>query len=326
MGTTTTDDYFTLIPANNFIWNQKEFTQFLIDHQNKPISISTNSEGVCLTSAGVYELLEQFDYSNVAVVTNNALETHPIFRIKHSDPFRFFTVNQTNYSHLHRWEQQKIFGCFYNRPLWHRLGLAATLQHDYSQQTSLNIRQSIQNEDQRSLFEIDQLFKNHPESFIKFSKVCNSWPVMLEDHDGYTVGYTVGNTTTGHTDQLAEFYPDFLIDIVAETWTVGKTFFPTEKTVRPMLLKKPFIIFGSKDYLCYLRQMGFRTFADFWDEDYDAYDGRDRYVKILQLIDTISKKSDSELDDMYWSMQYTLDHNYNLLLNQNYTTNIDYVD
>ena len=93
-----------------------------------------------------------------------------------------------------------------------------------------------------------------------------------------------------------------------------------------MLLKKPFIIMGSRDYLCYLRQMGFRTFSDFWSEDYDGYEGKDRYVKILQLIDTISKKSKTELNDMYWSMQYTLDHNYNLLLNQNYTTDITYVN
>ena len=313
---------FTLIPANNFIWNQKEFTQFLIDHQHQPISLSTNREGVCLTTAGVYELLEQFNYTDVTIVTNNRLETHPTFRVQYYSPFAFFGVDHTNYSHLHQWEQQKIFGCFYNRPLWHRLGLAATLQHDYCQHTSLNIRQSIQHEDQRSLFEIDQLFKNHPESFVKFSKVCNSWPLMLEEQDGYTVE----NNTTGHTDQLAQFYTDFLIDIVAETWTVGNTFFPTEKTVRPMLLKKPFIAMGSKNYLCYLRQLGFMTFNEFWSEDYDGYEGQQRYIKILQLIDELSKKSKSELNDMYWSMQYTLDHNYTLLANQNYTTDITHVN
>jgi hypothetical protein len=315
-------NYFTLIPANNFIWNRKEFIQFLIDHQTQPISISTNNEGVCLTATGVYELLEQFNYTEVTIITNNMLETHPVFRVQYTSPFMYFLIDHNNYSHLHKWGQQKIFGCFYNRPLWHRLGLAAILQHDYYQHTSLNIRQSIQNEDQRSLFEIDQLFRNHPESLAKFSKVCNSWPLMLEDQDGYTVN----NNTTGHTDQLAQFYTDFLIDIVAETWTVGNTFFSTEKTIRPMLLKKPFIIMGSKNYLCYLRQLGFMTFNEFWSEEYDGYGGQERYVKILQLIDEISKKSKSELNDMYWSMKYTLDHNYNLLTTQTYTTDITYVN
>jgi hypothetical protein len=312
---------FVLMPANDFIWNQKEFVKFLIDHQNQPIQISTNREGVCLAAAGVYTLLEQFNYTDVTVITNNTLETHARFRVQYHGPFGFFAVDHCDYAHLHNWNQQKIFGCFYNRPLWHRLGLAATLQHDYNRYTSLNIRPSTHDPDQRGLFEIHQLFKNHPESFVKFSNVCNSWPVRLEEQDGYTVV----NNTTGHTDQLAEFYTDFLIDIVAETWTVGNTFFSTEKTVRPMLLKKPFIIMGSKNYLCYLRQMGFMTFNNFWSEDYDGYEGKERYTRILQLIDTISKKPMSELNDMYWSMKYVLDHNYSLLLNQNYTTSIAHV-
>lgn len=315
-------NYFELIPANNFIWNQTDFTKFLIENQGRPITISTHSEGVCLASAGVYTLLEQFNYTVVNIITSNVLETHPKFQITYLSPFKFFSVDHADYTQLHTWNQQKIFGCFYNRPLWHRLGLASVLHHDYSNSTLLNIRTSTQDLDQRNLFEIHQLFRNHPESFIKFSKVFNSWPIMLEDQDGYTVG----NTTTGHTDQLARFYTDFLIDVVAETWTDGETFFPTEKTVRPMLLKKPFIIFGSRDYLDYLHQMGFKTFQtptlDFWSEDYDGYEGRERYIRILALIDELSKKTKEELQGLYQAMQPILDHNYNLLQTQNYNTTL----
>jgi len=109
-----------------------------------------------------------------------------------------------------------------------------------------------------------------------------------------------------------------LVDIVVESHVAGKTFFPTEKTIRPMLLKKPFIIFGSANYLDYLRQMGFRTFADFWDEDYDGYEAADRLLKIQSLINLLASKSINELEKMYWDMQYTLDHNYNLLMTQSY--------
>jgi hypothetical protein len=317
---------FKLIPANDFIWNQADFTQFLVDNQGSAIELSTNSEGVCLRSAGVYELLEKFRYTDVNIFTSNLLEAHDTFQIHHTDrgyrPWRFFKVNHANYEHVHHWNLKKVFGCFYNRPLWHRIGLAATLQHDHHHCSMINIRPSCQDPDQRDLFEIHQLFKYHPESFIKFSKVCDSWPLKLEDLDGYTVG----NTTTGHTDQVADFYVNFLIDIVAETWTQGNSFFPTEKTIRPMLLKKPFVVFGPKNYLEYLRQMGFKTFGDFWSEEYDGYDNRDRYTKILELIDQLAKKSTSELEKMYWDMQYTLDHNYDLLLNQTYKKKISHVE
>jgi hypothetical protein len=313
---------FTLIPANEHIWNQSEFLQFLIDNQGSAIEMSTNSEGVCLRSSGVYELLEQFKYTDVKIFTNNLLETHQQFQIYHVAPWKFFKVDHGDYQHLHNWNLKKTFGCFYNRPLWHRIGLAASLQHDHSRCSLINIRPLGLDPDQRSLFEIHQLFKYHPESFAKFAKVIDSWPIRLEDSDGYTVG----NTTTGHTNQLADFYVNFLIDIVAETWTCGNSFFPTEKTIRPMLLKKPFVVFGPKNYLVYLRQMGFRTFGDFWSEEYDGYDNRDRYTMILNLIDMLSNKSTNELEKMYWDMQYTLDHNYNLLLTQTYKTQVTYIE
>ena len=82
----------------------------------------------------------------------------------------------------------------------------------------------------------------------------------------------------------------------------------------------------SKNYLDYLHQMGFRTFSDFWDEEYDGYEGADRFNKILKLLDNLAKKSTNELEEMYLSMTYTLDHNYNLLKNQLYSTQLERLD
>jgi hypothetical protein len=307
-------NFFTLIPANTSIWNFDNFLQFIIDNQGRAVDIYTNNEGVCLESVGVYRLLDQFRYKNVTIHTSNLLEQHPIYQIKLIAPFKFFKIEHANYTHLHTWNKDKIFACFYNRPLWYRIGLGATLQHDYKHCSLINIRTQVDSVDQRALVETEQLFIHHPESFVKFLQEYKTWPITIEPVDGYTVG----NCTTGHTDQLAEFYLNFLIDIVAETWTTGRTFFATEKTVRPMMLKKPFILMGSKNYLDYLHQMGFKTFNDFWNEDYDGYEGKERYVKILELIDVLAQKSTDELEHMYWDMQYILDHNYNLLLTKTY--------
>lgn len=309
---------FTLIPANRFIWNRSEFIQFLIDNQGKSIEISTKQEGVCLRTAGVYELLERFGYEDVLIKTNNAIENHSRYTIEFVNPFSFFKIKHASYTDLHRWNQQTLFGCFYNRPLWHRLGLASVLQHDHSDRSTINIRSSIADIDERDLFEIHELFKNHPESFKKFASVASSWPIQLEDVDGYTNG----NDTTGHTDQLCDFYVNFLVDIVAETWIDGDTFFLTEKTIRPMLLKKPMLLMCSRNCIEYLLQMGFQSFHEFWDETYDGFEGRDRYMKILKIIDDLSKKSMDELSAMYRDMQPILDHNYNLLQTQNYKKTI----
>jgi hypothetical protein len=121
---------------------------------------------------------------------------------------------------------------------------------------------------------------------------------------------------------LPDHIKNFLIDIVAETFTTGDCFFITEKTVRPMLLKKPMIVMGPQDFLGYLQQMGFKTFNDFWDEDYDGVAEQNRYQKILDLIDHIAQKPIGALIDMYQRMQPILDHNYDLLMSQGYKKTI----
>jgi len=312
---------FLLKPANDYIWNQQEFVDFLIDNQGQPITVDTNQEGVDLYSSGVYKLLEQFKYQNVTVITNNLIESHPNFQILHQNPFKFFELSHSDYTQYHCWNRKKIFACLYNRPLWYRVGLAAEMQCSYNDISVINLRANPHDVDERKLFEIQKLFENAPGSFNKFAQVSTTWPRQLEHQDGYTKG----NNTNGHTDQLAYLYPDFLIDIVAETWTQGHCFFPTEKTVRPMLLKKPMIVMASANYLEHLRQMGFRTFGDFWDEDYDGYEGADRYNKILKLIDKLSQLSVDQLETMYWNMQYTLGHNYNLLASGKFNQTITHV-
>jgi hypothetical protein len=82
------------------------------------------------------------------------------------------------------------------------------------------------------------------------------------------------------------------------------------------------IVMASKNHLDYLHQLGFKTFSNFWSEEYDAFDQQVRYSKILELIDNLSKKTNQELQDMYMSMQDILDHNYNLLMSQSYKKSI----
>ena len=315
---------FTLLPANGFVWNKTEFVQFLVDHQGQEIVIRTREEGVCLESAGIYQLLETFGFRNVKIETNNLLEQHLHYKIQFINPLWFLQVNSDSYLEYHYWNKNKIFGGLYGRPLWHRIGLSAELQSKYNDISLISFRSNPHNVDQQQLFEIQQLFEQAPHSLEKFCQVKHTWPVQIEKIDSYDVNKK--NTTNTHTDQLAGFYPEFLIDLVAETWTQGRCFFPTEKTVRPMLLKKPMIVMGPRDYLDYLHQMGFRTFNDFWDESYDGFADGNRYAKILELVQHLAELSVDELERMYQDMQTILDHNHNLLMTKTYKTDISYIE
>lgn len=310
---------FKIKPADTFIWNLSEFVDFLIAHQNQEITIENGTEGGCASTIQLYHWLDKFKFTNVTIYTGNILETHPVYNIQYSHPWKFLEAISQIESQYHSWNKQSIFGTLYGRPLWHRLGLAAHLLTHHATISSVGLVADPINMDQRKLFELIELWQHSPNSLVEFADIVNRLPLTHPTIQKYTPGETL---TDGFVEQSKQIYVNFLIDIVAETFTSGNCFFVTEKTARPILLKKPFVIFGSKDYLAYLRQMGFRTFADFWDEDYDGYQGIERYIKIIKLIDHIAKHSRTELETMYWDMQYTLDYNYNLLINKKYSTKI----
>ena len=88
---------------------------------------------------------------------------------------------------------------------------------------------------------------------------------------------------------ILEFYPRFRIEIVPETYTRGDTFFPTEKTARPIMAEKPILVYGPRYFLRRLRDLhGFRTYSDHWDESYDDLEGPDRWRAMWQVMQDVS--------------------------------------
>jgi hypothetical protein len=309
---------------DHVIWNKDEFIKFLVAHQGLVIDVEI-PEGACLKSAGVYDLLDLFNFKAVTLRTHNLIESAPapyMLDIHKLASFQYFNIDSVDYTSFHCWSEKKVFGALYNRPTWSRLGITGHLLTHHADKTLLNFRVDPHHDDNRRHFEIQALYQNAPDSVKDFMNISHTLPLRLEEYDGYTMS----GTTQAHTDQLSAFYTDFLIDIVSETFVRGRSFYPTEKTTRPMLMKKPFIHMGSKCFLIHLRQMGFRTFNDFWDEDYDGHYPHDRYTKILKLIDNLANKSITELRGMYEDMRPILDHNYKLLIEKNYRKKITYVD
>jgi hypothetical protein len=307
------------------IFNRLELISFLAKNQDQHIILNTNYEGGCLESLGLYKLLDCFRFKSVTIVTGNIVEEHPTYQIRvHHSAFRFFYVPDTvDYTQYHTWNQEKVFGALYNRATWTRIGLASHLYANHLDKSAINFRSNPHDNVDRQLFELQSLFNYDITSAKNFLSNIDQFPIRYT-RASYT-GYETGVSTMRHTDLLAESYKDFLVDVVAETFVQGRNFFPTEKTVRPMLLKKPFIIMGPRCNLIHLRQMGFKTFNEFWNEDYDGYDATDKYLQILKVIDTIAAKSTTQLKQMYVEMQPILIHNYNLLLEKKFSKEITYV-
>jgi hypothetical protein len=310
---------FKIIPSDTFIWNLPELVDFLIAHQNQNIIITNGTEGCCARTIGLYQWLDKFSFSSVTIETGNILESHDRYTISYSMPWKFLEVKRPIDQQCQTWNYKSVFGTLYGRPIWHRLGIVSHLLCVHPDISEVGCLGDLSHPDKRKQFELAELWEHDAHSLTKFSQISAGFPYKHLDVDQYTPGATL---TDGFVKQTERVYKNFLIDIVSETFTSGDCFFITDKTIRPMLLKKPFIAFASKHHLAYLTQMGFKTFQEFWNEGYDGSDGVTRYQQILQLIDWIAQQPMSALVDMYQNMQPILDHNYNLLMNWDYDTTI----
>ena len=81
----------------------------------------------------------------------------------------------------------------------------------------------------------------------------------------------------------------------------------TEKTAKPIIAKRPFVVFGSVGQLRALRGLGFKTFSPVIDEDYDMItNDRDRFKKVL---DSMLELSGQDPFVVYEKLKEVLDHN-----------------
>lgn len=108
----------------------------------------------------------------------------------------------------------------------------------------------------------------------------------------------------------SDFYNDFFLEVVLETVFDYPHVFISEKTLKPLLCKTPFVMFSAKGTLMYLKNHGFKTFDDFWDESYDnESDPQLRFLKCCKIVQSIITKPIIELNDMYCAMKSILEHN-----------------
>lgn len=116
-------------------------------------------------------------------------------------------------------------------------------------------------------------------------------------------------------DRLKSVYADVFCDVVNESRFAQPTANYSEKVYRAMYYKKPFVMVGPPHTLHYMKEQGFQTFSDFWDESYDSMeDHESRLFAIFKLIDHINSMSLAELKELYLKMLPILEHNRRLLL------------
>lgn len=118
---------------------------------------------------------------------------------------------------------------------------------------------------------------------------------------------------------------DSFLFLVTETHFNNRTIFFSEKTFKPIMAGMPFMILGNPNTLKTLKEMGFKTFDRWFNEDYDLdIPLEERCDIIVSEINRLSRMSNSERLSIRQEMANILDHNCEVL--QNHTKHSDLVE
>lgn len=110
--------------------------------------------------------------------------------------------------------------------------------------------------------------------------------------------------------QLIESFGRCLVSVVTESMFNEQTIHITEKTYRALSNFSPFVVVSVRHHLRSLREMGFKTFHDFWDESYDeCLDPCERFERILGVIDYIASWDRAKVQDFKQRVWPILCHN-----------------
>ena len=100
----------------------------------------------------------------------------------------------------------------------------------------------------------------------------------------------------------------------------------SEKTWRPIVNLRPFVIVGVPGSLDNLKDLGFKTFNKWWNESYDnLVDSIDRLLAIVDIIEYIANKPTHKLQKFLIDMHPVLMHNRNHYYNEFRANGIDQI-
>ena len=309
-------------------WHNKEDIQLDVIRQLRETGsaiINAAPEGPDLSVVGLYDWLDKlsvlygFNKSNITIRTANKVESHLEYKIEFTKfvwlsetitEFKKKGLDKESFYSKKSAGLLSLFGSFNNRPTWYRLCLVMHLFNNHMDRSIVTLRTTDEKSTSNTI-SYDKLHNEVPtEKFYQVIEfIRNSCPLTLPVR---SLTYTKGFADT--ITDLTHFYNDFFIDVVANTFTAGNTFYMDEKMARPILCSTPFIVYGPCGYLRNMRdQMGFKTFGQWWDESYDEYSGYERVTRIQTLIDSLSTLGSFELQTIYGEMLPTLEHNYHQL-------------
>ena len=277
--------------------NPQEVEQMIAGtNPGEAVVLDLRSEGPSLHALGVVSAVtnwcQQHGIDHRAVtVTNwsNSVEAVPFQRSNQHLLSHFFWLSeQYQYSAPETRTGQYLFGYFVGRRTVPRCVILQQVQQNFASKFLLSMMSTVAD---FKFYSLDPLETwADPEQFYHW---WNS--VSIPSLDRCAVRDQYQGQIDTNASLLSLCYHVFDIELAAETYTHGNVFFPTEKTVRPIVGNKSLLVYGPQNYLARLRDLGFRTWHDIWDEGYDQFTGVERWQRMQLVIADLCTRDQTQL-------------------------------
>lgn len=297
------------VTSDSVIWKLDKFVADLCNASKKgPVSINFLREGPCCQSINLEQIVQSIQGLEIQeIITSNQISSSNLPEIK--TPFveldqakeKIKKTKDTSSS------LDKRFGMFISRSNWARLGLASHVWHNHKHTTLMTYHYNNKDDYHKANFGLEVLLQNHWEARHSVFEFIEHLPLTPYGEFQYPILWNE------NAFDLDTPYRSIFCEIVCETYFSGKTFMMTEKTMRAIIQRKPFVVQGPKNYLKNLKKLGFKTFDPWWDESYDMDGPIGQYGSIRWTIDYIGQQSQSTIQDWYYEMQPVLEHNVKVL-------------
>lgn len=172
----------------------------------------------------------------------------------------------------------------------------------------------IQNEQTEILLETDKYksnaivwaYKNKPISHIinPLHTLNSYFHIVLETFSDYKVEKNKSNLFNDIKKSNINITQDFLEQINTKA-------FVTEKSIKPLAMMQPFVIFGAPYQVKSLKEMGYKTFDNWIDHSYDiVHNDNKRMDLFLKELDRLFKIDEKTWSNMLFDMLPDLKFNY----------------
>jgi hypothetical protein len=158
------------------------------------------------------------------------------------------------------------------------------------------------------------------------TKLGNDPTQWIWEHSGVKINDTPEWTVDrvnyyGHVMSLSQIIPinvynQTAYSVIAETCFHDNFAFFTEKTSKPIIAKRLFVMFAGKNYLKNLRSLGFKTFGTVIDESYDTES--DALVRWRMAWEQMCWLADQPQHEILRQIQPIVEHNYEVIMNTNW--------